>query len=86
MQGGKKLTEDEIRTKMCSFKVKVTTYLKGVDKNKFMLDCIKKGTYEADLTRNIINIHYSIIDEIPELKEMEIEQLKKYLIDKIKLK
>lgn len=86
MLKGNNLTEDEIRQKMFAYKVKVTTYLKGTDKNRFMLDCIKKGSYEAEISRNIINIHYAIIDELPELKEMEMEQLKKYLIDKIKLK
>mgnify|MGYP001570954155 CR=1 FL=1 len=86
MSKGNTLSEDEIRDKMCAYKVKVTTYLKGIDKNKFMLDCIKKGSYEGEITRNIINIHYSIIDELPFLKELEMDELKKYLIDKIKIK
>lgn len=83
---GKEHTENDIRNKMLAYKVRVTTRIQGVDKNRFMLDTLKKGITEAQLAKGIINIHYAIIDEIPELKEMEMEQLKKYLIDKIKFK
>jgi len=38
------------------------------------------------LIKNILDIHYAIVDEIPEFKEKEHTELKKYLIDKIKLK
>lgn len=83
---GKEHSEDDIRRKMISYKVRITTRISGVDKNKFMLDSLKKGINESDLTREIINIHYAIIETNPYLKELEFTELKKYLIDRIKLK
>lgn len=83
---GKEHSPDDIRKKMLSYKVRVTTRISGTDKNKFMLDTLRKGVTESILTKEIINIHYALQDELPELKKMEFVQLKKYLIEKIKLK
>jgi hypothetical protein len=83
---GKEHSPDDIRKKMLSYKVRVTTRISGTDKNKFMLDTLKKGVTESVLAKEIINIHYSLQDQFPELKTMEFVELKKYLIEKIKLK
>lgn len=83
---GKNHSEDEIREKMMAYKIRVTTRISGVDKNKFMLDLLKKGITESELNKQIINLHYSLITEVPVLKEMEMVEVKKYLLDKIKLK
>lgn len=86
MSQGNTHSEDQIRDKMGSYKIKVTSYLTGVGKNKFMLDLLKKGSHEGELIRNILDIHYSIIEVVPHLKELEFDEIKKYLLDKIKLK
>jgi hypothetical protein len=83
---GKEHSEDEIRAKMLAYKVRVTTRISGTDKNKFMLDTLKKGITESILAKEIINIHYALIEQEPRLKELEFTELKKYLIDKIKFK
>ncbi len=83
---GKEHNENDIRKKMLSHKVRITTRISGTDKNAFFLDTLKKGITEAELNKGIIHIHYAIIKEYPEAKELELTQLKKYLIDKIKLK
>jgi hypothetical protein len=85
MAKGNTHDEDAIRAKMLAYKIKATTYLKGADKNKFMIDCLKRGTYEGALLRDIVNTHYAIIEQIPAFKDKEMTDLKKYLIDKIKL-
>ena len=78
-------SENNIREKILAYQVRATTQLRGADKNAFFLDCLKRGTYEADLLRDIVNVHYTIMQEIPAFKDKEFTELKKYLIEKIKL-
>lgn len=83
---GHEHSAEDVRKKMESYKVRITTRISGTDKNKFMLDTLKRGITESVLAKNIISIHYSLQDELPEIKTMRMDELKKYLIDKIKLK
>jgi len=59
---------------MLAFKVKVTSYLTGKKKNAFMLDAIKRDCVEAELLRNIISLHYDILEknEIPRSTDFDI--------------
>lgn len=82
---GRKNNEDDIRIKMLSFGVRLTCYVNGAKKNRFMLDQLKRDLGEGELMKNIMDIHYAIIDAVPEYKEKEFSELKKYLIDKIKI-
>ena len=83
---GKSHTEIDIRNKMLTYKVRVTSRISGVNKNKFFLDCLKKGVNENTLILNIVDIHYALIEQHPQLKELEFTELKKQLIELIKLK
>jgi len=83
---GRKNTEDDVRRKFLAFGVRLTCYVSGSKKNKFLLDQLKRGTGEGELVKNILDIHYSIIDEVPEMRDKEFEEIKKYIMDKIKLK
>jgi hypothetical protein len=51
-----------------------------------MVDQLKRDIGEGELVKNILDIHYSILDEVPEMKYKEFTELKKFLIDRIKLK
>jgi hypothetical protein len=82
---GRKNNEDDIRIKMLSFGVRLTCYVSGAKKNRFMLDQLKRDLGEGELIKNIMDIHYSIIEELPAYKDKEFSELKKYLIDKIKI-
>ena len=82
---GRKNNEDDIRIKMLSFGVRLTCYVSGAKKNRFMLDQLKRDLGEGELIKNIMDIHYAIIDAVPEYKEKEFSELKKYLVDKIKI-
>lgn len=72
------LTDEQIRNKMMAFKIKITSYLKGSLKNRFMLDCLKRNTYEGDIIRNIIELHYVVMDSTPELKGKTFYEAKEY--------
>lgn len=81
---GRKNNEDDIRIKMLSFGVRLTCYVSGAKKNRFMLDQLKRDLGEGELMKNIMDIHYALIEQEPRLREIEFDELKKYLIDKIK--
>lgn len=68
------------------FRVKVTTYIKGPLKNRFLEDCLRKKRLEVVVARNIFDLHYAILEVLPECGGMEFTALKQYIIDKIKFK
>lgn len=76
-------SEDKIREKMLAFQIKATTYLSGTKKNAFMLDCIKRGTYECALLREIVSLHYSLMEAKPELKGKEFGDIKEIILSKL---
>lgn len=83
---GKHHSKEALEAKMLDYKVRITSRIAGVNKNKFFTDCINKRLSENILMLKIIDIHYSIINEVPELKHKEFTELKKILIERIKLK
>jgi hypothetical protein len=69
------------------YKVRVTTYLQSKLKDCFIEDCINKKKIEASTAKEIIEIHYAIMDALPiSASTLDFKALKQYLIDKIKLK
>lgn len=83
---GRKNTEDDVRKKFSAFGVRLTCYVSGTRKTKFQNDQLKRGIGEGEVLKGIMDIHYSIIEEIPEMRDKEFTELKKYIIDKIKFK
>ena len=62
----------------------VTTRLSGHLKKWFFEDVLKRQVVEAKMTRDIIEVYYSILGEFPELKGKEITDIKHYIITKMK--
>ena len=77
---------DYIRLKMLAFKIKATTYLNGQTKNSFMLDCLKRGNNECENLRQIVTLHYNIMNDNPNLKDKKFNEIKDYINENIKLK
>ena len=50
--------------KLLSYQVKATTYLKGTVKNQFLNECIIRGGNEADTLRDIVTLHFEILDKL----------------------
>lgn len=76
---------DFLKEKRLKHSIRVTTRLKGELKTKFLSDCIDRGSHESSQSNDIIGIYYVIIEQFPEVKKMEMSEVKKYLINKIKL-
>ena len=55
--------EDYQRLKMLSYQVRATTALKGTVKNNFLLDCIDRNCREGELLRDIVKLHYQLIEQ-----------------------
>lgn len=63
----------------------ITSRIKGSVKDDFFNDCIKRNFTEAKMARVIFETYYSIIKLQPFLVEKEMTEIKKYLVEKIKL-
>lgn len=71
--------------KILSFKIRVTTFIQGDLKNKFLKDCMKRGKNESIVAQHIIETYYKALNNVPGLNEKEPNEIQKYIIDKIKL-
>lgn len=58
------------------------TSLMGKTKNDFIDDCILRGVTEAEVLRNIIKLHYEIINSLPHLRGKEFEEIKMIILRK----
>lgn len=77
------LTREELRKKMIPYKVRATVWLKGTLKNRFFLNCIRLNLREGDYMRDVLELHYHIIDICPEFKNKTFFELKKDLTNKL---
>ena len=66
--------------KMLAYKVKVTSYLVGAKKNAFLLDAIKRVWTEAELVRNIISLHYDILEKHKIERSLDFKEIRKILL------
>lgn len=65
-------------SKQKKFNVTITTRIHGDLKNKFMHDLYLKGVSESELVREIISLHYEIVDKF-ELHKKDFHSMKKHL-------
>lgn len=65
--------------KQKKFRITITTRIRGELKNKFMHDCFLKGISEAELAREIIELHYKLVEHY-NLQGKDFEQIKICLI------
>jgi hypothetical protein len=58
----------------------IKTTLMSKTKNDFIDDCIQRGTTESDVLRNIIKLHYEIVEAFPNLKGKEFKDIKLFML------
>ena len=76
---------DFLKEKKLKYSIRVTTRLKGDVKNKFLSDCIDRGSHESAQSNSIIGIYYCIVEECPEISKMEMTEVKKFITERIRL-
>lgn len=60
--------------------------LRGLNKDFFLKDCKLRGWTYGKMLHNIVDLHYSIMSNRPDLQGKEMTELKKLISDKIKFK
>lgn len=71
--------EDSQKEKKASYKIKITSYLTGKNKDIFMSDLIRRGIKESELIRDIIDLHYKILNHYS-LENKEFKDVKNQLL------
>lgn len=79
------LNIDRLIKKGTSYKIRVTSYLKGTLKNKFIKDCLDKDFNESQMSNHIYSTYYFIQDSIHNFEKIEPNKIKDYLKVRIKL-
>lgn len=64
-------TDSKLELKKLSYLVRVTTFIKGNTKNDFINDCVMRSVGESQNAKQIIKLHYDLLNTIPELKGKE---------------
>lgn len=67
------------------YMTRISGYVKGSNKNFFIDDTIKRGVTESQMVQHIVDVYYSIVTNIPDVKGKEMDELKKIINERIKL-
>jgi transcriptional regulator with XRE-family HTH domain len=79
------LNIERLIKKGTSYKIRVTSYLKGTLKNKFIKDCLDKGYNESQMSNHVYETYYFIQESIHNFEKIEPNKIKDYLKARIKL-
>lgn len=60
----------------------IKTTLMSKTKNDFIDDCLLRGVTESDVLRNIIKLHYDILQAYPQLKGQDFKDIKLFILTK----
>lgn len=80
-----KTLAQHLNKKKDCYMIRVTTFIKGNTKNKFIEHCEKRNENESKVARHIFDVYYSMLHVYPELNGKEPNEIKKFIIDRIKL-
>lgn len=76
--------DDSLKKKKENYDIRVTTFIRGRIKNRFLDDCIKRGFNESKMAGIVMETYYSVMDVYPDLKGKEPNAIQKFIIDRIK--
>jgi hypothetical protein len=75
---------DALTSKKENYQIRVTAFIKGSVKERFLNDCIQRECNESKMNGYIIDTYYSVIDSFPSLRGQEPNEIKKFIINNIK--
>ena len=76
---------DALMNKKECYAIRVTTFVRGSTKNRFLEDCIKRECNESKMAALVVATYYEVLDTFPNLKDKEPNAIKAWIIDRIKL-
>jgi hypothetical protein len=68
-------TDKKQQLKKLSYNIRITTFVKGKTKNDFLEDCLHRSNGESQNAKQIINLHYLIIEKYPSLRGKEFKDI-----------
>lgn len=80
-----KVDFDRIIRKGTNYQIRVTAFVKGGLKNRFIKDCLDKRYSETQMANHIFDVYYYIQDSIHNFDKIEPNKIKDYLKARIKL-
>lgn len=80
-----KFNKDRLIKKGANYSIRVTTYIKGTKKSKFINDCLDKNLNESDMANHIFETYYFLQDSIHNFGKIAPNKIKTFLIERIKL-
>lgn len=75
-------TDSALTLKKLSYLVRVTTFIKGKTKNDFIEDCLLRSNGESQNAKHIIQLHYQLIEKMPQLKGKEFSDMLLLILNK----
>lgn len=86
-QLGYNVCEKRINIRKVKESLKVTSNLRGINKQMFLDDCTRRGftSYYGKMLTHIIDTYYSIMSNRPDIQGKEMVDIKKYINERIKL-
>lgn len=78
--------EDSHEERMAADSIKPRVVLMGANKAYFLRDCYVRGWSDSKMLKNIIDLHYTIMANRPEMQGKEMTELKKMLTEIVKFK
>ncbi len=78
--------DDRYEERKEMFSIKTSTELTGINKEYFLRDCFQRGWSDRKLLKNIVDLHYSIMSNRPEMQGKEMTEIKKMLTEIVKFK
>jgi len=68
-------TDRKQTLKKLSYNIRITTFVKGKTKNDFIDDCLHRSNGESQNAKQIIQLHYLILEKFPSLKGKEFNDI-----------
>lgn len=78
-------TKDGIIKKGTEYKIRVTSFISGSVKTKFVADVIKSDLTESKMAAHIFDVYYHLHEIIPNFDKIDKKKIKDYLKARIKL-
>lgn len=72
---GIKTPFESIELKRDDYRIKITGYIRGTNKNLFINDCVKLRQGESKMIQHIIDVYY-VVAEMDEVKRIINERIK----------
>lgn len=79
------LNIDRLIKKGTAYKIRVTSYIKGSLKNKFIKDCLDRDMNEVEMSNHIFETYYFIQESIHNFEKIQPNRIKDFLKVRIKL-